>query len=54
MTNQHISETETDSQIPRTDFCLPRRRGHREEKDWEFGISRCKLFYIEWINKALL
>ena len=23
--------------------------------DWEFGISRCKLLYIEWINnKALL
>ena len=18
--------------------------------DWEFGISRCKLIYIEWIN----
>ena len=23
-------------------------------KDWEFGIDRCKLLYIEWINKALL
>ena len=22
-------------------------------KYWEFGISRCKLVYIEWINKAL-
>ena len=23
--------------------------------DWEFGISRCKLLYAEWINnKALL
>ena len=21
---------------------------------WEFGISRCKLLYIEWINKVLL
>jgi len=20
--------------------------------DWELGISRCKLLYIEWINKA--
>ena len=19
-------------------------------KDWEFGISRCKLLYTEWIN----
>ena len=30
---------------------------HREQtsgcqggKDWEFGISRCKLLYREWIN----
>ena len=21
-----------------------------EGKDWEFGISRCKLLYREWIN----
>ena len=21
---------------------------------WEFGISRCKILYIEWINKVLL
>ena len=23
-------------------------------KDWEFGISRCKLVYTGWINKILL
>ena len=22
--------------------------------DWEFGIGRCKLFYIEWINNKVL
>ena len=22
-------------------------------KDWEFGISRCKLLYIEWINNKV-
>ena len=22
--------------------------------DWEFGISRCKLLYIEWINNRVL
>ena len=22
--------------------------------DWEFGISRCKLLYIGWINKVPL
>ena len=23
-------------------------------KDWEFGVSRCKLLHTEWINKVLL
>ena len=23
-------------------------------KDWEFGISRCKLLHLEWINKKVL
>ena len=22
--------------------------------DWEFGISRCQLLYIEWINNKVL
>ena len=25
-----------------------------EGKDWEFGISRCKLLYIGWINNKVL
>ena len=33
---------------------MPRRRGGGGGMDWEFGISRCKLVYIEWINKVLL
>ena len=30
--------------------------GEREVggKDWEFGVSGCKLLYIAWINKVLL
>ena len=26
----------------------------RGGKDWEFGISRCKLLYIGWINNKVL
>ena len=26
----------------------------RRELDWEFGISRYKLVYIEWINSKVL
>ena len=33
---------------------LPRGRWGRGGKDWEFGVSRGKLVYIGWINKALL
>ena len=25
-----------------------------EGKDWEFGVSRCKLLYIGWINNKVL
>jgi len=26
----------------------------RGEKDWEFGISRCRLVYMVWINNKIL
>ena len=29
-------------------------KGEGGGKDWEFGISRCKLLYIEWINNKVL
>ena len=51
-TNELIYKTETDSQTWRTDLWLPRGRG--EGLDWEFGTSRCKLLYIEWINNMVL
>ena len=49
-TNEPIYKTETDSQTYRTDLQLPRGRGYGGGMDWEFGISRCKLLYIEWVN----
>ena len=54
-TNELIYETETDLQTQRTDLWLPRGRRGWEGKDWEFGISRCKLLHVGWIkNKVLL
>ena len=32
---------------------LPREAGRRG-MEWEFGVSRCKLLYIGWINKVPL
>ena len=40
---------ETDSKIQSTDL-LPRGSGG---KDWKFGVSRCKLLYIEWIKNKV-
>ena len=53
-TDKLIYETETDSQIQKTDLWLPRRRGTRGGMDWEFGVSRCKLVYIGWVNNKVL
>jgi len=46
-----IYEIETDSQTQRTDLWLP---WGREWDGLEFGISRNKLLYTEWINKVTL
>ena len=51
-TSEHIYETEIDSQTYRTDLWL--LRGCGRGKDWESGISRCKLLHIGWINNKVL
>ena len=33
---------------------LPRGEGDEEGMEWEAGVSRCKLLYIERINKKVL
>ena len=53
-TNELIYKTETDSQTQRTDLWLPGGKGGGGGMDWEFGISRCKLLYIEWTNNKVL
>ena len=52
----NLYETQTDSQMQRTDVQLPRQgwgRGWPGGMDWELGISRCKLVYKEWINNKV-
>ena len=53
-TSEHIYKTETDSQELRTDLQLPRGKEGGGGMDWEFGISRCKLLHVEWINNKVL
>ena len=33
---------------------VAKEEGDGRGKDWEFGISRCKLVYIGWINNKVL
>ena len=65
-TREHIYVTKTDSQTDNrltdrqqtqtltTDLWLPRGRRDGGWMDSEFGISRCKLLHIEWINNKVL
>ena len=39
MTQMNLSETETDSE------------GVGGGMEWEVGVSRCKLLYIEWLKQ---
>ena len=55
MIQTSIAMKQKDSQTERADMWLPRRRGYGEGKEWEAGVSRCKLLYTDWIkNKVLL
>ena len=33
---------------------VAKREGREGGMDWEYGISRCKLLYIDWINNNVL
>ena len=52
-TSELIYETETDSQIENRPV-VAKGEGGGGGMEWEFGVSRCKLLYIEWINNKVL
>ena len=53
-TSEPIYKTETNSQTQRPDLWLLKRGAVTGGKDWEFGVSRCKLLYIGWLNSKVL
>ena len=53
-TNWHISETKRLTIIENRLVVCQGGEGGREGKDWEFGISRCRLLRIGWTNKSVL
>ena len=44
----------TDLQTQKTNLSLPKEKKGEGGLDWEFGISRHQLFYVEWINNKVL
>ena len=49
-TPMNLSAKQKRTYKDRTDLWLPRGRRSGGRMDWEFGISRCKLLYVERIN----
>ena len=52
MTQMNFYETETDSHREHT--VVAKGEGVGGGIYWEFGMSRCKLLYIGWINNKVL
>ena len=50
-TNEPIDETETNSHREQT---CGYQEGQGGRRDWEFGVSRCKLLHLEWLNNKVL
>ena len=55
-TNEPIYRTKTDSQTHRhrKQTCGCQGAEGRRWIDWEFGVNRCKLLYLEWIDNEVL
>ena len=50
-TNELINETDSKTQRTRL---VAREKGYGGGIDWKFGISRCKLVCVRWINNKVL
>ena len=55
MTQMNLSTKQKQTQRLREQTCgCQAGKGGEGGMDWESGISRCKLLYIEWINNKVL
>ena len=54
MTQTNLSTKLKQTHRHREQICGGQGVGDEGGKDWEFGISRCQLLYIEWINRKVL
>ena len=54
MTQTNLSMKQKQTHKQKTDLWLQRGGRGWGGRDWEFGISRCKLLCIGWINSKVL
>ena len=54
MKQMNISTKQKQTHKQRTDLWLPRGKRDKGGINWEFGVSRCKLLYREWVNNKVL
>ena len=54
VTQMNLCTKQKQTQTWRTGLWLPRGRGCGGRLDREFGVSRCKLLHMEWINNKVL
>ena len=50
----NISKKEKQIHRQQNRLVIAKREGSGWVKDWEFGISRCQILYIGWINNKVL
>ena len=53
-TNEATYKTETDSDVENNRLVVAKGKGGGSGMDGEFGVSRCKLPHLEWINNKVL
>ena len=54
MTQMNLSMKQKQTHRHREQTCSCQSRGCGGGMDWEFGVSRCQLLYIEWVNNNVL
>ena len=54
MTQVNLFTKQKQTYRHREQICGCQEGGEWEVLDWEFGVNRCKLLYIEWINNKVL
>ena len=54
MTQMNLSTKQKQNHGPREQTSVCQEGGAWGGMEWEVGVSRCKLLYMEWINNKVL